>query len=297
MRTRVEFSIEVTTDNVAESAGFVAYTITRSGLTTGSDSVDWSVVSGGTATVGTDYTTASGTVTFAAGQTQKVVWVPLVNDATAEGSETLIVGLSNASKGAITTSTATATLVDDDTPASGNTYAVTVAAIANNSIESAGSIGYTITRSGDLTQTSTSYFRTNGGTAQTDGSDYVVNAGQTLSWAIGETTKVVFVQLTNDSTVESSETIIGQSATDSGYTAGCGHRHRHGGGRRRHGRCQHLRHHRHQQPSISEGSGYTVFTITRSGDLTQASTSYFKTSRTTPLWPPALTTPPLPARP
>jgi len=278
--TRVEFSIAVTTDNVAESAGFVAYTITRSGLTSGSDSVDWSVVSGGTATVGTDYTTASGTVTFAAGQTQKVVWVPLVNDGTAEGSETLIVGLSNASKGAITTTTATATLVDDDTPASGNTYAV--AAIANNSIESAGSIGYTITRSGDLTQTSTSYFRTNGGTAQTDGSDYVVNAGQTLSWAIGETQKVVFVQLVGDSVVEGNETIIGQSATDSGYTTGVadatatlvdddvtaatnayavtfGNN------------------------NILEGNSYAVFTITRSGDLTQASTSYFKTTDNTAL--------------
>ena len=274
--SRVNFSISATTNNATESSGLMAYTITRSGVTTGVDSVDWSTLSGGSATVGSDFTASNGTVTFAAGETKKVVWVPLINDAAIEANETLTVGLSNASKGAIVTTTATATIVDDDSTASvgSNTYAVSVLTV--NPIESAGAVGYQISRSGDLTQVSTSYFRTNGGTAQTDGSDYVVNAGQTLNWAVGETTKVVFVALVNDGTVEANETIIGQSASNSGYTTGVAN-----------STATILdddvtlgsnTYSVTYSYNIRESAGETIFTVTRGGDLTQSSVSYFRTT-------------------
>lgn len=85
--------------------------------------------SNGTATAGTDYTAASGTLTFTAGgsATQNVS-VSLTGDTTIESNETLIVTLSNvvntAGTAAITDATGMGTLTNDDTvpvsfPASG----------------------------------------------------------------------------------------------------------------------------------------------------------------------------------
>lgn len=63
--------------------------------------------SDGTATAGEDYTAASGTLTFTAGQQQQSVSVPLLNDAT--GGETFTLTLSNPSGGYIKDGTATGT--------------------------------------------------------------------------------------------------------------------------------------------------------------------------------------------
>ena len=51
--------------------------------------------SDGTATAGADYTAASGTLTFAAGETSKTVSVAVLDDALDEGSETLTLTLTN----------------------------------------------------------------------------------------------------------------------------------------------------------------------------------------------------------
>ena len=49
----------------------------------------------GTAAAGADYTAASGTLTFAAGETAKTVSVALLDDAVDEGKETFTLTLSN----------------------------------------------------------------------------------------------------------------------------------------------------------------------------------------------------------
>ena len=72
--------------------------------------------SNGTATAGVDYTAASGSLTFAAGETTKTVSVPVLHDAHDEGSETLTLTLSNASGAVIKSdrATATGTITNDD---------------------------------------------------------------------------------------------------------------------------------------------------------------------------------------
>jgi len=70
----------------------------------------------GTATAGSDYTAASGGLTFSPGQVARTVGVTVQGDAAIEGDETFSVGLS-----ALTNATAgdlqgTATIVDDDAP-------------------------------------------------------------------------------------------------------------------------------------------------------------------------------------
>ena len=65
--------------------------------------------SDGTATAGSDYTAANGTLTFAAGDTQKTVAVAVLDDAHDEGSETLTLTLSNPSPARVKLADATAT--------------------------------------------------------------------------------------------------------------------------------------------------------------------------------------------
>ena len=55
--------------------------------------------SDGTATAGADYTSASGTLTFAAGGDSKTIAVPMLEDSVDEGSETFTMTLSNPSGG------------------------------------------------------------------------------------------------------------------------------------------------------------------------------------------------------
>ena len=75
----------------------------------------------GTATSGTDYTAlASGTLTFAAGETGKTLTVTVIGDETSEPDETVVVSLSGSVNAAISTASGTGTITDDDmTPAMG----------------------------------------------------------------------------------------------------------------------------------------------------------------------------------
>ena len=68
----------------------------------------------GTATAASDYTATSGTLTFAAGETEKTVSVALLDDAIDEGEETLTLTLSNPSGAYIEDGEATGTIVNSD---------------------------------------------------------------------------------------------------------------------------------------------------------------------------------------
>ena len=68
----------------------------------------------GTATAGSDYTAASGMLTFAAGETAKTVTVAVLDDAHDEGSETLDLVLMNASGAYLADGEATGTISNSD---------------------------------------------------------------------------------------------------------------------------------------------------------------------------------------
>ena len=71
--------------------------------------------SNNTATAGSDYTAASGTVTIAAGETSATFNVPVSADTLDEASETATMTLSSPTNATISDATGTLTIVDDDT--------------------------------------------------------------------------------------------------------------------------------------------------------------------------------------
>ncbi len=99
-----------------ESAGSATITVSRMGGGLGSVSVLFQTANG-TATAGADYTATTSPLTWANGDVAaKNVLVPIAADALAEGSETVLLSLSNPTGGATLGNPATATLTIQDPP-------------------------------------------------------------------------------------------------------------------------------------------------------------------------------------
>ena len=91
----------------------LAFAVTFSRAPSSTVTVDYAT-SDGTATAGSDYTAASGTLSFAPGETEKTVSVPVLDDGHDEGSETLTLTLSNASGAYLEDGTAMGTINNSD---------------------------------------------------------------------------------------------------------------------------------------------------------------------------------------
>ena len=78
---------------VLEDVGNAMVKVVRVGGSKGSLSVNYATT-GGTATVGTDYTVVSGTLVFADGETEKTILLPVLNDGVTEPEETVELTLS-----------------------------------------------------------------------------------------------------------------------------------------------------------------------------------------------------------
>ena len=106
--------IAVADARVEEGAGAVlAFAVTLSRAATSAFSVDYAT-SDGSARAGEDYTAASGTLSFQAGELSRTVEVAVLDDAHDEGEETLTLRLSNPSNGRLTDGEATGTIENTD---------------------------------------------------------------------------------------------------------------------------------------------------------------------------------------
>ena len=104
--------ISVADARVDESEGVhLAFAVTLSHAAPSALTVDYST-SDGSAQAGVDYTAASGTLTFQAGESSWTIDVSVLDDEHNEGEETLT--LSNASKGQVTDGEATGTIANHD---------------------------------------------------------------------------------------------------------------------------------------------------------------------------------------
>ena len=156
----------------------------------------------GSATAGSDYAAASGDVIIAAGQTTKTFTVAVLGDRSAEPTENFVVNLSAATNGLIVDSQGVGTILDDEprisisdvTKPEGKTGQTTL-------------FTFTVTLSAAYDQAVTMSYRTVDGTATsaTGNADYVAKTG-TLTFAPGETTKTITIEVKGDSKKEADET-------------------------------------------------------------------------------------------
>jgi hypothetical protein len=205
-------TVSATDASAAEPGDNGTFTFTRSGSTAAALTVGFTV--GGTATSGSDYASLGTSVTIAAGQASATKSVTVIDDTTAESSETVMVNL--ASGAGYTTgspSSATVTIADNDVVLP----TVTVAATDASAGEPADSGTFTFTRSGSTSGALTVNF-TVGGTAAS-GSDYA-SLGTTVTLADGQASATKTVSVVDDAAVESSETVIVTLASGAGYTTG-----------------------------------------------------------------------------
>ncbi len=188
------------------------FTVTRSVITTGSNNVDWAVISSGSnAANATDFVGGvlpSGTVSFAPGETSKVITVNVLGDTTFEPNENFTVILSNPTNGAnITTATATGTIENDD-------VAIPILTIAaTSSSQTEGNSGskaftFTVTRADNTTGSNNVNWAVTGtGTFPANAADFVggVLPSGVVSFAPGESSKVITVNVLGDTTIEPNE--------------------------------------------------------------------------------------------
>ncbi len=154
----------------------------------------------GTATAGanSDYLAASGTLTFAPGETTKTIEVPILGDTTVEGDETFTVKLSQATNATVSKDTGTGRILSDDA----------LLSISDQELlegdEGEKMMTFTVTLNANLNRPVTVKYRTVDGTAVA-GSDYIAKVGE-LTFAPGETSKTIQVPIIGDLEGEADET-------------------------------------------------------------------------------------------
>ena len=179
----------------------LTFTVTRTGDAQAAQSVSFatSIGAGDTASAG-DFTAASGTLTFAQGETSKTFTVQTTQDTLLEADETLTVSLTNATAGAtvsVAAGSAKGTIVNDE--------AAPVFSVANASITEGGVLTFTVTRTGDAQAAQSVSFATSIGAGDTASAGDFTGASGTLTFTQGETSKTFTVQTTQDSLLEDEE--------------------------------------------------------------------------------------------
>ncbi|HKB78766.1 MAG TPA: Calx-beta domain-containing protein, partial [Thermoanaerobaculia bacterium] len=188
--------------SVAENGVTATITVSRIGGSDTAVSVDYAT-SDGTATAPADYTTSTGTLNWADGDSaDKTFTVPIVNDTTFEGSETVNLALSNPTAFAElgVPPAAILTITDDDTaPAISISDA---SQLEGNSGSS--TMNFTVTLSNPSTQTVTVDFATADGTAATGDADYAAATG-TVNFPPLSTSQQISVTINGDTKFEPDE--------------------------------------------------------------------------------------------
>jgi hypothetical protein len=188
--------------DVDEADGQATVTVERLGGVGGAVSIDYST-SDGTATAGSDYAAANGTLTWAAGDSaDKTFTVPVSWDGRAEDAESINLTLTNPGGGSDLGPNTVAVLSIGDDGASGP-LALTSNAYSVGEADAVVTI--TVTRTGgSLGGPVTVNYATSDGTA-TAASDYAATSG-TLTFGRGEASKSFTVAVTSDAVHEGNET-------------------------------------------------------------------------------------------
>jgi len=192
-------------------------TVTLSAAATSSTTVNWATADG-TAKAGSDYVGASGTLTFAPGETTKTISISVNGDSTYETDEAFTVNLSNPSGATLGTATGTVTITNDD--AMPTVSIGSLAVLEGN--RGSQSVAIPISLSAPSSVDVTVVVKISGGSA-TAGSDYAAwTSSQTVTIAAGTTSASVVVVVYGDRTVEANETVLLTLSSPTGATIATG---------------------------------------------------------------------------
>jgi len=175
---------------IAQGAGSLTVSVTRTGGSSGAAGVTYNTT-GGTAVAGTDFTAASGTLSWASGDaTTKTFSVPVSNATPFSGNKSFTISLSNAgTSGAAlgSPSSAIATITGDAVAAVGS---LQLSASSYGVGQAAGTLSVTVNRTGGSSGAVSVTYATANGTAVA-GTDFTASSG-TLNWASGDSASKSF---------------------------------------------------------------------------------------------------------
>jgi hypothetical protein len=174
------------------------FTVTLSAPSTQPVTVAY-ITGNGSASAGSDYLAVSGTLTFAPGQTTKTITVPVIGDRLVEPNETFVVNLSSPTNANIADGQAVGTITDDEPRIS-----ISDVTKSEGKKNQTTLFTFTVTLSAAYDQAVTMSYRTVNGTATTGDNDYVAKTG-TLTFAPGETTKTITIEVKGDNKKEADE--------------------------------------------------------------------------------------------
>ncbi|MBL7554185.1 MAG: hypothetical protein JNM24_00060 [Bdellovibrionaceae bacterium] len=211
-------TLSINSPSISEGTGAgtttLIFTVTLSAASGQTITANYATASG-TATSGTDFTAANGTLIFSPGETSKTITVTITRESLSESAETFTVTLSGATN--ITTSgstlVGTGTISDDDTLP---TLSISSATIN----EAVGTASRTVTLSAASGQTVTFSWATADGTA-TSSADYTSSSG-IVTIAAGTISTTISVPIFDDSVSESTETFTITLSSPSNATIASG---------------------------------------------------------------------------
>ena len=186
----------------------MTFTVTLSPAASVQATVDYAYALSGSAISGVDHAAIpSGTLTFAPGVTTRTITATVNGDTDMEPDEGIGLALSNPGPSGFALATgrgrlASGIIVDDDTP----TLTIDSPRVAEGNSGTT-EMAFTVTLSPASTGQVTVDWADVGDSTAESGSDYTALAGGTLTFAAGETSKTIAVEVLGDGTVEPDETV------------------------------------------------------------------------------------------
>jgi len=200
-----QFKLDKTAYTVAETAGFVTITVMRTGTNlVGNVSVTLTSTNG-SATSGVNYTAPTGALIFAAGETTKIVKIPITPDHVVTGPLVFNVTLTSPSSGATLGAPATAPVTITNTDVGGQ---IKFGAATILVAESAGSVTLVVQRTGGLAGNVSVDFTTAlivpASSSTASGEDFTAVSG-TLTFGFGNASASIVIPITRDEVTEPNE--------------------------------------------------------------------------------------------
>ena len=199
-------SLSIADTSISEGASgtsVMTFTATLSAASGQTVTADYAT-SDGTAIAGSDYSAASGTLTFTPGQTQQSVDVTIAGDTLVELDEAFTVTLSNPVNATIATAGASGSIANDDAA----TVSIADVTLAEGDAGTT-AFDFTVSLSNPVDTSISMDAATLDDSATTADGDYAASAGQ-LDFAAGIVSKTFTVQVNGDTRFETSESFLAE---------------------------------------------------------------------------------------